>query len=340
MEDHSNTESKDTRPLFPFAWAFPGQMYDGTHYVLRDPPSGEAKGSTVVLVHGIGSFHTSFDQIVNILVGAGHRTLQYDLYGRGFSEPSPSGVYDDDAHLEQLEKLLKHLRQENLVSEKIHLVGHSMGGALVCLFATKYPKEILSVTACTPAGLMNSWALGMLGCLSPMQSWLKPMLVGRPQMIHAVTNEFHLTYGIFVDRKNEFLRQMILQADNNPHIYDALWKSLLDFPLNDISDKVEDLASHSHLRVLILWARHDITIPIGSNLKRWESILDNGQCRWRSAVIEDAGHAFIVEHFEKAAEEIMRTINDAESGAEGTSTEHVFEKEVDVCLGEEVSLVN
>jgi hypothetical protein len=36
----------------------------------------------------------------------------------------------------------------------------------------------------------------------------------------------------------------------------------------------------------------------------------------------------------------MRTINDAESGAEGTSTEHVFEKEVDVCLGEEVSLVN
>lgn len=299
--------------VFPKVWIPPGEMFEGTHYLLRKPVTWVKDRATVILVHGIGSYFASFNHVADLILEAGYSTLQYDFYGRGFSAASPNGKYDEQVHLDQLEKLLSYLRERKEVTEKVHLAGHSMGGAFVALYTAKFPDSILSLTLCTPAGLMKSFALNTLGWFSPIQSLLKPIIIGKSQMIRATHRDFHLSHGIYLERKEEFLRQMNLQAENNPHIFDSMWKCLFEFPLNDISDRVESLARYPHLRVLVLWAQFDQMIPMSFNLRQWETLLDRGECRWRSSVVDDTGHMFIIERYEKVAEEILTVIREAET---------------------------
>ena len=301
--------SQSAEECFPKVWVAPGVIHDdGTHYLLRHPSDQQTTRPTVILVHGIGSFFASFSHVADILLKEGYSTLQYDFYGRGFSGPSPSGKYDEHIHIEQLEKLLAFLRGRGEVTEKVHLVGHSMGGSFVALFTAKHAQTIKSVTFCTPAGLMNSWALGTLSWCGLIEPLLKPIIIGKSQMIRATHRDFHLSDGIYGQRKEEYLHQMMLQAEHHPQFFDVMWKCLWEFPLNDITDRVTALSQHAHLRVLVLWAQYDQMIPMGYNLGRWESILEKGHSQWRSHVVEDAGHMFIVEHFEQVAAEILATI--------------------------------
>lgn len=307
---------------FPNAWTAPGLFFEGTHYLLRNPTvKNNDLNATVVLVHGIGSYFASFGHVADELLGAGYSTLQYDFYGRGFSKPSPTSKYDEHIHINQLESLLTYLRERGEISEKIHIVGHSMGGAFVTLFAAHLPAVILSVTLCTPAGLMRSWALGSLNWFSPMESLLKPIIIGKSQMIRASLRDFHLNEGVYAERREANLRQMVLQADNNPHIFEAMWKCLLHFPLNDISTRVKTLSSNRNINVLVLWAQYDQMIPMGYNLKAWESAFEEGNCKWRSAVVENSGHMFIVEQYEKVSEEILQHLRETEQQIQASGVE-------------------
>lgn len=60
-------------------------------------------------VHGIGGFHLVFEELCATLNEAGFATLMFDLCGRGRSRASPTGEYDADAHLAQMERLLEHV---------------------------------------------------------------------------------------------------------------------------------------------------------------------------------------------------------------------------------------
>jgi pimeloyl-ACP methyl ester carboxylesterase len=140
-----------------------GESYEGTNYIYERAAATEIKQEggttkTVVCVHGIGSFGGDFEGTCKHMKALGYDVLRYDLIGRGFSAFPADGMFGAAAHVAQLRNLIVHLGLSTQARDghnKYHMVGHSMGGALVALYASEYTDEIESITLLSPAGLMD-----------------------------------------------------------------------------------------------------------------------------------------------------------------------------------------
>lgn len=118
------------------------ELPDGlVHYEFTGPEAGPL----VVLVHGFSAPMFTWDRNAPALAQAGFRVLRFDLYGRGFSD-RPPGPYNLDLFLRQISGLLQALE----VQQPVHLVGLSMGGAIVAAFANQYPERVASVILVDP----------------------------------------------------------------------------------------------------------------------------------------------------------------------------------------------
>lgn len=119
------------------------QLKNGVvHYELK----GDSTHDTVVLVHGFSSPLYVFDPTFDFLLENNFRVLRFDLYGRGFSDRIEASDYDIGLYVEQLHDLLLALD----ITEAVHIVGLSMGGAIVTHFTNKYPDMINKVVFFAP----------------------------------------------------------------------------------------------------------------------------------------------------------------------------------------------
>lgn len=116
-----------------------------TYYEIAGPESGDP----IILVHGSIVPSVAFDNNFNTLADSGYRVIRMDLYGRGLSS-RPKITYTMDAYLDQIKELMDTLN----VSKPTNLAGASMGGALIILFAEKYPqlvKKLILLDPVTPS---------------------------------------------------------------------------------------------------------------------------------------------------------------------------------------------
>lgn len=107
---------------------------------------GSADGTPVVLVHGFGGDLNNW--LLNQEALAESRTVYaLDLPGHGGSqkEPALSSVQD-------LTGVLAAFLQ-SLTLERVHMVGHSLGGAVATQLAINHPARIASLTLLAPVGL-------------------------------------------------------------------------------------------------------------------------------------------------------------------------------------------
>ncbi|MEV6236428.1 alpha/beta hydrolase [Lentzea sp. NPDC051838] len=72
--------------------------------------------------------------------------LRLDLRGTGESEEAPLETYRADRQVEDVEALRRHLGLE-----KIRLLGHSAGGSLAILYATRYPQHVEELVLIAPS---------------------------------------------------------------------------------------------------------------------------------------------------------------------------------------------
>jgi proline iminopeptidase len=93
----------------------------------------------VILVHG-GPGHSSlsFKNSFDFLAGQ-TRVIYYDQRGSGNSQIKP---HPKDYTIEQLVDDLEVLRRDVVKADKIVLVGHSFGSAVVQRYAIKYPERV------------------------------------------------------------------------------------------------------------------------------------------------------------------------------------------------------
>lgn len=100
---------------------------------------------TIVLLHGFGGSHGVWAEIGPQLAGEA-RILAYDLPGHGASlevegARSPKKI---------AEAVLADIVERDI--SRIHMVGHSMGGAVATLIALSAPERIASLTLLAPGG--------------------------------------------------------------------------------------------------------------------------------------------------------------------------------------------
>ena len=113
---------------------------------LHRVADGPADGPVVVFGGSLGSDLRMWEPQVAPLVERSFRVVRYDTRGHGAS-PVPPGPYE----LEDLGADVLALLDE-LGVERAHLVGHSLGGAVVAAMAKAVPDRVASLTLLAPAG--------------------------------------------------------------------------------------------------------------------------------------------------------------------------------------------
>jgi Predicted hydrolases or acyltransferases (alpha/beta hydrolase superfamily) len=104
-----------------------------------------AGSKTVVLLHGFGGCHDIWREVTAALA-PDIRTLAYDLPGHGLSLDFPgSGPARTAARAVLVDLAARGIG-------RVHVAGHSMGGAVAALMALAEPETIASLTLLAPGG--------------------------------------------------------------------------------------------------------------------------------------------------------------------------------------------
>ncbi len=121
-----------------------GQMVDIGARSMRLVCAGPASGSpTILMESGAFGFSADWAVVQARLAAKGVRSCAYDRAGLGFSDPGP-GPRDGAAVMADLEALLAAAHEEG----PFILVGHSMAGLYVRIFASRHPDKVLGVVLC------------------------------------------------------------------------------------------------------------------------------------------------------------------------------------------------
>jgi pimeloyl-ACP methyl ester carboxylesterase len=96
---------------------------------------------TLLLIHGFPQTSYQFRKVMLPLAELGYRVIAPDYRGAGESSHPRLG-YDKVTMARDLHRLLtEHL----LVHDKVHVIGHDIGGMIAYAFATQYPHSTASV---------------------------------------------------------------------------------------------------------------------------------------------------------------------------------------------------
>lgn len=115
------------------------------------------EGETVVLVHGIGHRRQAWGTLPELLADRGYDVVAVDLPGHGESPvPTKPAGYSMASHAEQLEELF-----DDLGLDRPHVIGNSLGGAMVLELATR--ESVRSALALAPAGFFPIHHLLVVG---------------------------------------------------------------------------------------------------------------------------------------------------------------------------------
>jgi pimeloyl-ACP methyl ester carboxylesterase len=129
-------------------------------HALERNPAGRP---SVLFLHGWLDHGHGFDPLVEALP-ASWRTLALDFRGHGQSAHLREGLYHFPDYLADVEAAVAYL------GPPVHLVGHSMGGAVSFMYAAARPDAVRSLTALENAGPIGSEGLGLIERLSAFVS--------------------------------------------------------------------------------------------------------------------------------------------------------------------------
>ncbi|HYD70515.1 alpha/beta fold hydrolase [Azospirillum sp.] len=116
---------------------------------------GDGAGVPAVLVHGFAGDLTSW-QFNMTALSHRRRVIAIDLPGHGVSTPDVAGG-DVRAFAPWLVRVL-----DALGLERVHLVGHSMGGRVALELAIQAPERAASLSLLAPAGIYAGFDLAFL----------------------------------------------------------------------------------------------------------------------------------------------------------------------------------
>lgn len=110
---------------------------DGTLLRLRKDPAASPK-AVIVIAHGLCEHLNRYDYTVEQFNRHGFSVYRYDQRGHGKSE-GPRVFFSDFREMAEDCKSVIELAKADHPNSKIFVLGHSMGGETVALFATLYP---------------------------------------------------------------------------------------------------------------------------------------------------------------------------------------------------------
>lgn len=123
--------------------AFNLSAYDNqTLYAVSD--NAESPQAVIVVVHGLCEHLGRYDYLTDKFVQAGFSVYRFDHRGHGLSEGERIHLSDKFELGKDVNSVVDYAKNEN-PDLPIFIVGHSMGGLAVALFATMYPEKVSGI---------------------------------------------------------------------------------------------------------------------------------------------------------------------------------------------------
>ncbi|OEK01097.1 hypothetical protein BFP97_06060 [Roseivirga sp. 4D4] len=136
-----NNESVDDTPA---EVVITERWFDLGDFRLNGRVGGE-KGFTIIYESGLGHDATSWTNVMRA-VGKEHKVVSYSRGGYGLSELGP-----EPRDLLRLSDELRDLKQIVSPNEKVILVGHSWGGAIIRAYAIRFPEDVHGLVFVDPS---------------------------------------------------------------------------------------------------------------------------------------------------------------------------------------------
>ena len=253
------------------------------------------EGKSVVFIHGFGEDGEIWNNQIEVLKDQ-YRLIIPDLPGSGQSEMV------EDMSIEGLAEAIKKILDIEIfnpllsgaVSNKIYLIGHSMGGYITLAYAEKYPEQLEGL------GLFHSSAFADS----------EEKKITRQKGIEFITQngafEFLKTaipnlFSPITKEKNPALIQELVDRTSN--FSDAAlvsyYKAMMQRP-----DRTAVL-KNAHIPILIIFGEYDNAVPLSDSLKL---------CRLPEIsyihLLQKSGHMGMCEESEKSTQVIAKYLTD------------------------------
>ena len=256
------------------------ELSDGKlHYVERGPENGPI----ILMVHGYSTPHFIFEQNAASLAAYGFRVIQFDHFGRGWSD-RPSTKYDADFYDRSIVELLDALE----VDQPVGLVGMSMGGLISAEFTARHPERVEKLFLLVPAGLALSNADSTQTQVSKMPvigDWVwrvfaKQALLSDDQYDESGISEMKRLQG-------DITEQMKYRG-----YFPALLSTLRNLPMTD-QDEVFISVAETAIPILAVFGEEDKVVPIeaAARLRKLTPAADIRE-------LSQAGHALNYQDYE------------------------------------------
>ena len=266
VPEAANDSSAEADPVTPRETEAGGKR-------LRYLDLGKGDGPPVVFVHGFGADLNTwmFNQPV---LAEKHRTVALDLSGHGGSTKVLDFALDPAGFSADVDHVLTALG-----IDRVHLVGHSMGGAVAIAFASAQPERVASLTLIAPAGLGSEINAAFIDGFAKMErrrdaQEVLRLLVHDPNLLSRAMVEDVLRYK----RLDGVATALQALAD--------AW-----FPNGAQRNLLTDLLTALPMPAQIIWGREDQIIPAAQG----KTLSDKLPVH----ILDNTGH---LPHMEKSAE--------------------------------------
>ena len=269
----------------------------------------------ILLLHGMSEYSAMWDRFTDRVLEQPHkkklRLISLDFYGSGRSikKNIANETFDIDFYCKQVHDVLvasgavEHITCKlpppgafpyPVSRPKLTVVGYQVGAAVAVKLANSYPELISRVVLCSPVGLSGSVSK-VLQCAAS---------IGLPNSIFKMMTKFYGSHSHLSKRPMECSTETITKQtelqEKNPGLLQSLVGTLRDFPLETMSNNFKELGTHKHIRILLLWGRHDLVAPF--HLASEVRSLLGKQCTLYSV---DAGSNVVLECPEVAAARLI-----------------------------------
>lgn len=253
----------------------------------------EGQGETILLVHGITTYSFIWAEIFHFLK-TDFDVIAIDLPGCGDSDKSVQVDYS----LKNQAKLLKEFI-ETLNIQKLHFVGHDVGGGIAQIFTVRYPETVISST------FINTIAYDFW----PVQ----PIIAMRTPIIRQLAMAT-LDLGMFklIVQRGVFHKEKVTPELMNyffkPMQSKAGRKAFLHFAAClDNKDLIEIAGLIKKIKTPVLIVRGNADVYLGSNIS---AKLHSEISISKLVIIPDAGHFIQLDEPEKLAHILQQFIKE------------------------------
>jgi pimeloyl-ACP methyl ester carboxylesterase len=250
----------------------------GRELAYRDLPG---EGVPILLIHGIGSSLATWLDIPERLASAGRRVLAVDLPGHGSSSKEPA-----DYSLGSLASSLRDLL-DLLGIDRVHLVGHSLGGGVSMQFQYQFPERVESMVLESSGGLGEEAFIALRAAALPgsglaIRTAINRRTIAGADRVGRLLDRIGVTPHALSPRALETV-SWLAEPDRRSAFLSTL-RSVVG-PKGQRVSALDKLHLVEGTRVLLIWGDRDPMIPIahGRNAHR---LLEGS----RLVVFADAGH--------------------------------------------------